>query len=162
MTIMAGKCSSGQPWQLELEGQSRRFIPRTTNREQGLSWEWLHTSSDEPFPGQKGHTSPNGLATGEPNIQMPENMSWGESHSNHLSLFHEQSNPLSWARQWLETKEERETNGVRPVSGAEVVAYILVEEVCVLPYSSVTNDEVAGQEHCGPWNRKARVNGLNW
>lgn len=58
-----------------------------------------------------------------PNIQMPENMSrgwgWGESHSNPHS-FHEQSNVLSWARQWLETKEKRERNGVRQVSGVKL------------------------------------------
>lgn len=59
-------------------------------------------------------------------------------------------------------KRREKKNGVRQVSGVEVVAYILVEEVCVLPYSSVTSDEVAGQEHCGPWKRKARVSGLNW
>lgn len=143
---MAGKCSSGRPWQLELGGESWRFISWTTNRKQGLNWEWLCTPSNELFPGQKGHTSqasPNGLATGGQIFKCLR--IWVGNLIQTTTVYFMNGQMLcpevgSGQRQKRREKEMVLDKWVV----LEVVAYVLVEEVCVLPYSSVTNDEVAG------------------
>lgn len=160
----------GSIWGLQL--QRAKFMPMAAGKCSIMtgagSWEW--TGRTHGFWNLQGYqqrwifSSKNILPKPamEPNIQMPAKRGWGsgKSCSGQHSLLYEESNPLSYAGKWLETKEKREGSGVGQLSGVEAVACILVQEERTQFVSFLTlqgPDEDAGKEHCGPLNRKARV-----